>query len=193
MPRIWALAWSPAGLQMAGCEQCFTRKSPYTDLGLASPVVDAAAFTLYNVSAGTEAGVETWAAASGASPWSQGYVYTSSSNTSSRDISEGTNTFSVPGLNRLPGTPDQPHRIVDISLILARARSLHTQTARAAAGARGTPWFQRTGRSANGPEDAPAHADGAYRNNNWRSHNADRGARLGRGDRGGRGGQGTRT
>ncbi|KAJ1629502.1 hypothetical protein T492DRAFT_873365, partial [Pavlovales sp. CCMP2436] len=46
-------------------------------------------------------------------------------------------------------------------LILARARSLHTQNARAAAGARGAPWFQRTGRSANGPEDAPAHADGA--------------------------------
>jgi hypothetical protein len=78
-------------------------------------------------------------------------------------------------------------------LILARARSLHTQTARAAAGARGAPWFQRTGRSANGPEDAPAHADGAYRDDNWRSHNADRGARLGRGGRGGRGGQGTRT
>ncbi|KAJ1620866.1 hypothetical protein T492DRAFT_887991, partial [Pavlovales sp. CCMP2436] len=66
-------------------------------------------------------------------------------------------------------------------LILARARSLHTQTARAAAGARGAPWFQRTGRSANGPEDGPAHADGAYRDDNWRSHNADRGARLGRG------------
>ncbi|KAJ1638394.1 hypothetical protein T492DRAFT_900158 [Pavlovales sp. CCMP2436] len=48
------------------------------------------------------------------------------------------------------------------TLILARARSLHTQTARAAAGARGAPWFQRTDRSANGPEDAPAHADGAY-------------------------------
>ncbi|KAJ1630647.1 hypothetical protein T492DRAFT_871418, partial [Pavlovales sp. CCMP2436] len=47
------------------------------------------------------------------------------------------------------------------TLILARARSLHTQTERAAAGARGAPWFQRTGRSANGPEDAPAHADGA--------------------------------
>ncbi|KAJ1619723.1 hypothetical protein T492DRAFT_1083315, partial [Pavlovales sp. CCMP2436] len=75
-------------------------------------------------------------------------------------------------------------------LILARARSLHTQTARAAAGARGAPWFQRTGRSANGTEDAPAHGDGAYRDDNWRSHNADRGARLGRG---GRGGQGTRT
>ncbi len=75
-------------------------------------------------------------------------------------------------------------------LILARARSLHTQTARTATGARGAPWFQRTGRSENGPEDVPAHADGAYRDDNWRSHNADRGARLGRG---GRGGQGTRT
>ncbi|KAJ1635569.1 hypothetical protein T492DRAFT_902500 [Pavlovales sp. CCMP2436] len=63
----------------------------------------------------------------------------------------------------------------------------------AAAGARGAPWFQRTGRSANGPEDAPAHADGAYRDDNWRSHNADRGARLGCGGRGGRGRQGTRT
>ncbi|KAJ1615702.1 hypothetical protein T492DRAFT_897033 [Pavlovales sp. CCMP2436] len=65
-------------------------------------------------------------------------------------------------------------------LILARARSLHTQTARAAAGARGAPWFQRIGCSANGPEDAPTHADGAYCDDNWRSHNADRGARLGR-------------
>ncbi|KAJ1634387.1 hypothetical protein T492DRAFT_865241 [Pavlovales sp. CCMP2436] len=84
-------------------------------------------------------------------------------------------------------------RTLRARLILARARSLHTQTARAAAGARGAPWFQRTGRSANGPEDASAHADGAYRDDNWRSHNANRGARLGRGDRGGRGGQGTRT
>ncbi|KAJ1620235.1 ankyrin repeat-containing domain protein [Pavlovales sp. CCMP2436] len=87
--------------------------------------------------------------------------------------------------------------LIDLAwLILARARLLHTQTARVAAGARGAPWFQRTGRSANGPEDTPAHADGVYRDDNWRSHNADRGARLGRGGRGesgGRGGQSTRT
>ncbi|KAJ1627227.1 hypothetical protein T492DRAFT_877045 [Pavlovales sp. CCMP2436] len=78
-------------------------------------------------------------------------------------------------------------------LVIARARSLHTQITRAAAGAQGAPWFQRTGRSTNGPEDAPAHADGAYCDDNWRSHNADRGARLGRGGRGDRGGQDTRT
>ncbi|KAJ1623257.1 hypothetical protein T492DRAFT_883896, partial [Pavlovales sp. CCMP2436] len=59
-------------------------------------------------------------------------------------------------------------------------KELGVITARAAAGARGAPWFQRTGRSANGPEDASAHADGAYREDNLRSHNADRGACLGR-------------
>jgi hypothetical protein len=77
-------------------------------------------------------------------------------------------------------------------LIIARARTLHTQTARAAAGARGAPWFQRPGRSANGPEDAPAHMDGAY-HDDWRRRDtadaAGRGARAGRGC----GGRGTRT
>ncbi|KAJ1637047.1 hypothetical protein T492DRAFT_860754 [Pavlovales sp. CCMP2436] len=71
--------------------------------------------------------------------------------------------------------PPQPPPPPPISL-LELPRELLVQTARAAAGARGAPWFQRTGRSANGSEDALAHVDGAYRDNNWRSHNADRGA-----------------
>jgi hypothetical protein len=72
-------------------------------------------------------------------------------------------------------------------LIIARARSLHTQTARAAAGAQGTPWFQRAGSSANGPEDAPAHMDGAYQDDDWRAHNAERHAERGAAQGAGRG------
>ncbi|KAJ1637253.1 hypothetical protein T492DRAFT_860311 [Pavlovales sp. CCMP2436] len=56
----------------------------------------------------------------------------------------------------------------------------------------GALWFQHPGRSANGPEDDPAHADRAY-HDDWRRRSAANAA--GRGVRAcrGRGGQGTRT